>query len=79
MTVLRAEIRILADDRVLAAETVTIDDDQPQPWMWFMSNIIDVAKRAHTRFRPGFGEATPPKKADVKPWEQMEFDKGAAS
>lgn len=76
MTVLRAEVRILADDGVLVAETVTVDtDEREQPWMNFMADIVSVAKQAHVRFHPGFGEASPKrgKKAADRSWEQMEL------
>lgn len=75
MTVLRAEVRILADDGELVAKTITVDTEQrEQPWMNFMADIVSVAKQAHVRMHPGFGEASPKrgKKAE-KPWTQMEL------
>lgn len=75
MTILRAEVRILADDGELISETVTIDtDDQPQPWTWLLADMISVGKKAWVRYHPGFGEPTPKKgKAAGKLWEQMEL------
>lgn len=76
MTILRAEIRIFADDGELLTETVTIDtDDRPQPWTWLLADMISVGKKAWVRYHPGFGEATPKKgkAAQPKPWEQMEL------
>lgn len=75
MTILRAEVKFYADEQVLITDTVIVDtDERSQPWTWFYADIIDVAKQAHLRFRPGFGQATPDPKVDEKPWEQMEFD-----
>jgi hypothetical protein len=80
VTILRFEIRITADDRSLVNATDTVDTDtQAQPWMVFMSRIVDVARLAHNRFSPGFGHATARPTEDVKPWEQMEFTESEAS
>lgn len=75
MTVLRAEVRIFADNGVLVTETVKVDTEQTaQPWLNFMADIVSVAKQAHIRFHPGFGEAPPKRgKAKDRSWEQMEL------
>ena len=75
MTILRAEVRILADDGVLVAETVTVDtDEHEQPWTWRLADMVSIGRKAWARYHPGFGEAPKKKgKAAGKPWEQMEL------
>ena len=75
MAVLRAEVRIFADDGELICETVTIDTDKrAQPWTWLLADMVSVGKKAWTRFHPGFGEATPKRgKAADKSREQLEL------
>jgi len=75
MTILRAEVRILADDGVLVHETVEIDTDtKPQPWTWLLADMVSVGKRAWTRYHPGFGEATPQRgRKNDRSWEQLEL------
>lgn len=75
MTILRAQVRITADDGEIITEEVVIDtDEQTQPWTWLLADMISIGKKAWVRYHPGFGEATPKKgKAAEKPWEQMEL------